>query len=144
MSTMVCLAMMFYLLFFRCMCTAEAKNVEVWLNSITTWTMRCLSSCRSSTSTFIASWKTCGRAPRPLLPPQSPRPLMCQEGTSCYTWLNDECWPFEWEALLYNATLLLRSPETVDMDEIMAAMVLTSLSCSPVIQHCAPGSATQG
>ncbi|KAL0169169.1 hypothetical protein M9458_033765, partial [Cirrhinus mrigala] len=36
-----------------------------------------------------------------------------------------------------------RSPETVDMDEIMAAMVLTSLSCSPVIQHCAPGSAAQ-
>lgn len=36
-----------------------------------------------------------------------------------------------------------RSPETVDMDEIMAAMVLTSLSCSPVIQHSAPGSATQ-
>ncbi|XP_026857236.2 zinc finger protein 395a isoform X1 [Electrophorus electricus] len=27
-----------------------------------------------------------------------------------------------------------RSPETVDMDEIMAAMVLTSLSCSPMIQ----------
>ncbi|XP_016332330.1 zinc finger protein 395-like isoform X1 [Sinocyclocheilus anshuiensis] len=36
-----------------------------------------------------------------------------------------------------------RSPETVDMDEIMAAMVLTSLSCSPVIQHSAQGSATQ-
>ncbi|XP_073682864.1 zinc finger protein 395a isoform X2 [Garra rufa] len=36
-----------------------------------------------------------------------------------------------------------RSPETVDMDEIMAAMVLTSLSCSPVIQHLAPGSTTQ-
>ncbi|RVE55959.1 hypothetical protein OJAV_G00231540 [Oryzias javanicus] len=27
-----------------------------------------------------------------------------------------------------------RSPESVEMDEIMAAMVLTSLSCSPVIQ----------
>ncbi|XP_047244535.1 zinc finger protein 395b isoform X2 [Girardinichthys multiradiatus] len=27
-----------------------------------------------------------------------------------------------------------RSPESVDMDEIMAAMVLTSLSCSPVVQ----------
>uniref|UniRef100_A0A8C1H8J9 Zinc finger protein 395a n=1 Tax=Cyprinus carpio carpio TaxID=630221 RepID=A0A8C1H8J9_CYPCA len=36
-----------------------------------------------------------------------------------------------------------RSPETVDMDEIMAAMVLTSLSCSPVVQHSVPGSATQ-
>lgn len=27
-----------------------------------------------------------------------------------------------------------RSPESVEMDEIMAAMVLTSLSCSPVVQ----------
>ncbi|KAJ8341833.1 hypothetical protein SKAU_G00341240 [Synaphobranchus kaupii] len=27
-----------------------------------------------------------------------------------------------------------RSPESVDMDEMMAAMVLTSLSCSPIIQ----------
>ncbi|XP_052002058.1 zinc finger protein 395-like isoform X1 [Xyrauchen texanus] len=33
-----------------------------------------------------------------------------------------------------------RSAETVDMDEIMAAMVLTSLSCSPVIQNSAQGS----
>ncbi|XP_052010144.1 zinc finger protein 395a [Xyrauchen texanus] len=30
-----------------------------------------------------------------------------------------------------------RSPESVDMDEMMAAMVLTSLSCSPVIQNSA-------
>ncbi|KAM3861524.1 zinc finger protein 395b [Diretmus argenteus] len=29
---------------------------------------------------------------------------------------------------------LFRSPESVEMDEIMAAMVLTSLSCSPVVQ----------
>ncbi|TRY72953.1 hypothetical protein DNTS_010250 [Danionella cerebrum] len=36
-----------------------------------------------------------------------------------------------------------RSPETVDMDEIMAAMVLTSLSCSPVVQHSTLGSVTQ-
>ncbi|XP_026085563.1 zinc finger protein 395-like [Carassius auratus] len=36
-----------------------------------------------------------------------------------------------------------RSTDTVDMDEIMAAMVLTSLSCSPVIQHSAPVKATQ-
>uniref|UniRef100_A0A3B5LP46 Zinc finger protein 395b n=1 Tax=Xiphophorus couchianus TaxID=32473 RepID=A0A3B5LP46_9TELE len=28
-----------------------------------------------------------------------------------------------------------RSPESVEMDEIMAAMVLTSLSCSPVVQN---------
>lgn len=35
-----------------------------------------------------------------------------------------------------------RSVEAVDMDEIMAAMVLTSLSCSPVVQHSTQGSAT--
>lgn len=100
--------MVFYLICFRCMCTAAAKNVEVWSNSITTWTMKCLSSCRSSTSMFIASWKTCGWAPRPALPPQSPRPLMCPEGTSCYSCLNDECWPFEWKTLLYNSTSTLQ------------------------------------
>ncbi|XP_026802629.2 zinc finger protein 395b [Pangasianodon hypophthalmus] len=33
-----------------------------------------------------------------------------------------------------NVNLPYRSPESVEMDEIMAAMVLTSLSCSPVIQ----------
>ncbi|KAG7316785.1 hypothetical protein KOW79_020326 [Hemibagrus wyckioides] len=33
-----------------------------------------------------------------------------------------------------NVHLPYRSPESVEMDEIMAAMVLTSLSCSPVIQ----------
>ncbi|XP_056284401.1 zinc finger protein 395b [Pseudoliparis swirei] len=33
-----------------------------------------------------------------------------------------------------DAPYCLRSPESVEMDEIMAAMVLTSLSCSPVIQ----------
>ncbi|KAF5895173.1 zinc finger protein, partial [Clarias magur] len=33
-----------------------------------------------------------------------------------------------------NVDLQYRSPESVEMDEIMAAMVLTSLSCSPVIQ----------
>ncbi len=139
------LFMVFYLICFRCMCTAVAKNVEVWSNSITMWTMKCLSTCRSSTSMFIASWKTCGWAQRSALPPQSPRPLMCPEGTSCYSCLNDECWPFEWKNTPI-ITLLrhCRSPETVDMDEIMAAMVLTSLSCSPVIQHSAPGSATQG
>ncbi|XP_068198417.1 zinc finger protein 395b isoform X2 [Antennarius striatus] len=31
-------------------------------------------------------------------------------------------------------TRSFRSPESVEMDEIMAAMVLTSLSCSPVVQ----------
>ncbi|XP_037305509.2 zinc finger protein 395b isoform X1 [Pungitius pungitius] len=31
-----------------------------------------------------------------------------------------------------------RSPESVEMDEIMAAMVLTSLSCSPVVQSPPP------
>lgn len=35
--------------------------------------------------------------------------------------------------ILYSL-LFLRSPESVEMDEIMAAMVLTSLSCSPVVQ----------
>uniref|UniRef100_A0A8C1JLC3 Zinc finger protein 395a n=1 Tax=Cyprinus carpio TaxID=7962 RepID=A0A8C1JLC3_CYPCA len=73
-ATMLSHFMVFYLIRFRCMCTVEAKNVEVWSNSITTWTMR--------------------------------------------------------------------NTETVDMDEIMAAMVLTSLSCSPVIQHSAPKSLT--
>lgn len=37
-----------------------------------------------------------------------------------------------------------RNPETVDMDEMMAAMVLTSLSCSPVIQNSAQGNGTPG
>ncbi|XP_054474517.1 zinc finger protein 395b isoform X2 [Anoplopoma fimbria] len=32
------------------------------------------------------------------------------------------------------APYCFRSPESVEMDEIMAAMVLTSLSCSPVVQ----------
>ncbi|AWP19683.1 putative zinc finger protein 395 [Scophthalmus maximus] len=32
------------------------------------------------------------------------------------------------------ASCSFRSPESVEMDEIMAAMVLTSLSCSPVVQ----------
>ncbi|GLD55629.1 zinc finger protein 395-like isoform X1, partial [Lates japonicus] len=32
------------------------------------------------------------------------------------------------------AAYSFRSPESVEMDEIMAAMVLTSLSCSPVVQ----------
>lgn len=100
--------MVFFLIRFRCMSTAEDKNVEVWSNSITTWTMRFLSSCPSSTSTFIASWKTCGRAPRPVLPPQSPRPLMCQEGMACCRCQNDECWLFEWETLLYNSTSTLQ------------------------------------
>nr|XP_055027947.1 zinc finger protein 395a [Misgurnus anguillicaudatus] len=36
-----------------------------------------------------------------------------------------------------------RNPETVDMDEMMAALVLTSLSCSPVIQNSAQGNMTQ-
>ncbi|XP_057200542.1 zinc finger protein 395a isoform X2 [Triplophysa rosa] len=35
-----------------------------------------------------------------------------------------------------------RKPETVDMDEMMAALVLTSLSCSPVIQNSAQGNGT--
>ncbi|XP_056624258.1 zinc finger protein 395a isoform X2 [Triplophysa dalaica] len=35
-----------------------------------------------------------------------------------------------------------RKPETVDMDEMMAALVLTSLSCSPVIQNSVQGSGT--
>lgn len=35
---------------------------------------------------------------------------------------------------LFLLLLCCRSRESVDMDEIMAAMVLTSLSCSPVIQ----------
>ncbi|XP_037541193.1 zinc finger protein 395b [Nematolebias whitei] len=33
-----------------------------------------------------------------------------------------------------DAPYSFRSPESVEMDEIMAAMVLTSLSCSPVVQ----------
>lgn len=33
------------------------------------------------------------------------------------------------------ASYSFRSPESVEMDEIMAAMVLTSLSCSPVVQN---------
>ncbi|KAJ0027018.1 hypothetical protein NQD34_018018 [Periophthalmus magnuspinnatus] len=33
-----------------------------------------------------------------------------------------------------NTSCSFRSPESVEMDEIMAAMVLTSLSCSPVVQ----------
>ncbi len=102
------LFMMFYLICLRCMCTAVAKNVEVWSNSITTWTMKCLSSCHSSTSMFIASWKMCGWSPRPALSLQSPRPLMCPEGTSCYSCLNDECWPFEWKTLIYNSTSTLQ------------------------------------
>lgn len=96
--------MVFNLIYFRCMCTVVAKNVEVWSNSITTWTMRCLSSCRSSTSTFIASWKTCGRAPRPVTPPQSPRPLMCQEGMS--EWRMLSFWI--WKTVHYNSTLTLQ------------------------------------
>ncbi|XP_076027007.1 zinc finger protein 395b [Genypterus blacodes] len=44
------------------------------------------------------------------------------------------------------APFSLRSPESVEMDEIMAAMVLTSLSCNPVVQgpphtHTDPGPA---
>ncbi|KAM6915007.1 zinc finger protein 395b [Xenentodon cancila] len=42
------------------------------------------------------------------------------------------------------AIFSFRSPESVEMDEIMAAMVLTSLSCSPVVQSSPqtdPGSA---
>jgi len=100
--------MVFFLIRFRCMCTAEDKNVEVWSNSITTWTMRCLSSCPSLTSTFIASWKMYGQTPRPVLTPQSPRPLMCQEGMACYWSQNDECWLFEWGALPYNSTSTLQ------------------------------------
>ncbi|XP_032441508.1 zinc finger protein 395b isoform X1 [Xiphophorus hellerii] len=34
-----------------------------------------------------------------------------------------------------DAPYSFRSPESVEMDEIMAAMVLTSLSCSPVVQN---------
>lgn len=67
---------------FRCMCTAVAGNVAVWWSNITMWTMRCQSSCLSSTSTYIASWKTYGRAQRPVLTPQSPHALMCQKGTA--------------------------------------------------------------
>lgn len=102
--------MVFLLIRFRCTCTAEDKNVEVWLNSITTWTMRFLFSCPSATSTFIANWKTCGRAPLPVLPPPFPRPLMCQEGISCYRCQKDECWLFEWEALPYNSSSTLQEP----------------------------------
>uniref|UniRef100_A0A3B4ATS8 C2H2-type domain-containing protein n=1 Tax=Periophthalmus magnuspinnatus TaxID=409849 RepID=A0A3B4ATS8_9GOBI len=38
-----------------------------------------------------------------------------------------------WTNLSLGPTIF-RSPESVEMDEIMAAMVLTSLSCSPVVQ----------
>ncbi|XP_067097862.1 zinc finger protein 395b isoform X4 [Osmerus mordax] len=37
-----------------------------------------------------------------------------------------------------------RSPESVEMDEIMAAMVLTSLSCSPVVQSLPQTDPTHG
>ncbi|XP_046877265.1 zinc finger protein 395b [Hypomesus transpacificus] len=37
-----------------------------------------------------------------------------------------------------------RSPESVEMDEIMAAMVLTSLSCSPVVQSVPQSEPTPG
>lgn len=40
--------------------------------------------------------------------------------------------------------LLFRSVESADMDEIMAAMVLTSLSCSPMIQSPTHGEPAPG
>lgn len=41
---------------------------------------------------------------------------------------------FDSERFFFHAASSFRSPESVEMDEIMAAMVLTSLSCSPVVQ----------
>lgn len=40
--------------------------------------------------------------------------------------------PYHTTAFLF-VSLSFRSPESVEMDEIMAAMVLTSLSCSPMV-----------
>lgn len=67
---------------------------------------------------------------------------MCQEGMACYRSQNDDF--LNEEDSLITLLQYYRRPETVDMDEIMAAMVLTSLSCSPVIQHAAPGSVAPG
>lgn len=47
------------------------------------------------------------------------------------------CKSVDWldsEGPLFCVVSSFRSPESVEMDEIMAAMVLTSLSCSPVVQ----------
>ena len=46
-------------------------------------------------------------------------------------------WSLLWRKsndMLFWVVSSFRSPESVEMDEIMAAMVLTSLSCSPVVQ----------
>lgn len=47
-------------------------------------------------------------------------------------------------SVLILSELLFRSVESADMDEIMAAMVLTSLSCSPMIQSPVHGEPTPG
>lgn len=46
--------------------------------------------------------------------------------------------------VLIFSDLLFRSVESADMDEIMAAMVLTSLSCSPMIQSPVHGEPNPG
>ncbi len=81
--------------------------------------------------------------PPPPIADQSPPALMSPKGKKFYlSVLVNISVNFAVNKIHLHLSCSQRSPEEVDMDELMAAMVLSSLSCSPLLHSPTPSDPT--
>lgn len=122
----------------------------VWANHSRACCLRCTSRVEGQVNLWVCSANKTVPSPTPLTglhltPPRarpglSPAASASPEGQIPPTSVN--CWSFttmitdkQMQTCHYFlSSCICRSPEEVDMDELMAAMVLSSLSCSPPLQ----------